>query len=583
MGFSFIDHVELLEHFLAARPEIVEEIDRRLLNLKGKPIRQHTSRGSWTGILNGCFFELPTLPIKASKLRGELETARFADGFEPMAADGYVRDLDPIDLILRAHHHWDHSRWPGRSGRILYAQNIYTVFMMRQLEHLSMRIWDEGNNAAADRLQQVQHVLDLLNTGGALPRVRDSRWLIQSAQSSLTKHVEPYFTIAERVAGSFTDRDRLEIHKAGAMLAGGHLRSQLRHRSWQTGWTVDDPQLLAITRLSNSMDMALLVGDLIPLLDAYNAACDRQDHHERLALADAILQGLSADPELLVTRLDLLAPSTVIEELFVDGSDGGRARYTPMGEAHLERVKRYCKLIGRTAEPLRQDAASLDPSAAAYSPLGMVYGFCADIPSNMVLSTLRSSSSTDLSLEDLFVSRERLEEKLMQAQEWQRLPKGEGERDPFEHSTEWAGQMFARLVTGLNARTARPTALNASSTPDATLYVVPSGVLVEPLGDNALPAGIVSAQEHCLTSDPALSQFGATVLSRSRLAADRSEGRFLASANVGGDWFGIGKAALTMCTSQGHDALMRDVPPRVVEVLRVVCPELVVVVQHSGT
>jgi hypothetical protein len=576
MGFSFVDHVELLQHFLAKRREIVDEIDRRLLNLKGKATRQHASRGSWAVMLNGCF--------KASRLSGELETARVADGFEPVPADGYARDLDPVDLMLRAHHHWDQTRWPGRNARLIYAQSLYAAFMLRQLERLSLRIWDEGSGAAAERLQRVQHVLDLLNAGGAPPRVRDARWLIQSAQSSLTKHVKPYFTIAERIAGSFTNRDRLEIHKAGATLAGGHLRSQLRHRSWQTGWTVDDPQLLAITRLSNSMDMALLVGDLIPLLDAYSAACDRQDNRERLALADAILQGLSADPELLLTRLDLLAPSTVIEDLFVDRSDGGHARYAPMGEAHLKRVKRYCEVIGHAAESLRQDAALLDPSEAAYSPLGIVYGFCADIVSNMVLNTLRSSSSTDLSLEDVFISGERLEEKSMQAQEWQRLPKGEGERDPFEHSTEWAGQMFDRMLAGLRARAARRTVLNASSSPSARVYVVPRGVALESPGNNALPAGIVSAQEHCLTSDSTLARAtGATVLSKNRLAADRAEGRFLASANVDGDWFGVGKAVLTMCTSRGHDALIRDVPPGVVEVLRLVCPEHVIVVQHSGT
>jgi hypothetical protein len=443
---------------------------------------------------------------------------------------------------------------------------------------MSLRIWDEGNGTAAERLQQVQHLLDLLNTGGAPPRVRDARWLIQSAQSSLTRHLKPYFTIAERVAGSFTDRDRLEIHKAGATLAGGHLRSQLRHRSWQTGWTVDDPQLLAMTHLSNSMDMALLVGDLIPLLDAYSAACGRRDHDERLALADAILQGLSADPEILLTRLDLLAPSTLIEDLFVDRSDGGHARYTPMGDAHLERVKQYGKRIGLTADLLTHDALLLDPPRAVYSPLGIVYGFCADIPSNMVLNTLRSPAPTDLTLEDLFISRGRLEEKLIQAQEWQRLPKGEGERDAFEHSAEWAAQMFARMLKALNARAGRGTTLNASSTPDARLYAVPRGVPLESLGDGALPAGIVSAQEHCLTSDPTWArETGATVLSRNRLAADRAEGRFLASAHVDGEWFGVSKAVLTIYMSQGQDAIIRDVPPAVIEILRLVCPELVVV------
>ena len=362
------------------------------------------------------------------------------------------------------------------------------------------------------------------------------------------------------MSGSFTASDRLEIHKAGAVLAGGHLRSQLRHRSWQTGWAFDDPQLLAMTHLSNSMDMALLVRDLIPLLDAYSAA---QDNNERLALADAILQGLSADPELLLTRLDLLAPATMIEDLFVDRGDDGQPRYTPMGEAHRERLERYGELIGRTAESLKNDALLFDPAHAAYSPLGIVYGFCADLLSNMVLNTLRSPSSADLSLEDMFISRGRLEQKRAQAQEWQRLPKGEGERDPFEHSTEWAGQMFARLLRALEARAAHPSEPNASERPQAHLSVVPRNVTVDSLPGGALPTGIVSAQEHCLTSDSTRArETGATALSRSRLATDRAEGRFLASADAEGAWFGVSKAPLTICTSQGKGRTDHGRPSR---------------------
>ncbi len=45
-----------------------------------------------------------------------------------------------------------------------------------------------------------------------------------------------------------------------------------------------------------------------------------------------------------------------------------------------------------------------------------------------------------------------------------------------------------------------------------------------------------------------------------------------------GAWFGVSKVPLTLCTSQGKDALMTDVPSGVIDVLRVVCPELLVVV-----
>ena len=142
-----------------------------------------------------------------------------------------------------------------------------------------------------------------------------------------------------------------------------------------------------MTRNSNSLDAALLVRDLVPLLEAYKTAFSGPDLEARLELADAILQGVSADPELFLTRLDLLAPSTMIEDLFVERGDNGRARYTPMGEVHLGLLQRYNELIADLAEPLKEDAAAFDPSQRVYSPLGVAYGFCGDLLSNMALST----------------------------------------------------------------------------------------------------------------------------------------------------------------------------------------------------
>jgi hypothetical protein len=269
----------------------------------------------------------------------------------------------------------------------------------------------------------------------------------------------------------------------------------------------------------------------------------------------------------------------MIEDLFVDRSDAGAAPDTSMGEVHHECLARYIDLIGRTAASLRQDSLSLEPSHAAYSPLGIVYGFCADLFSNMVLNTLVSPSSRDLSLEEMFNSRERLGEKRTQAREWERLPKREGEPDPFEHSTEWAAQMYSRKSGALEARAARPTEPNASEFRTSRLYVVPRGVVIDSLSDGALPVGIVSAQEHCLTSDVTRARTsGATALPADRLVADRAEGRFLACVHSEGAWFGISKVPLTLFTSQGKDALITDAPSGVIDVLRRVCPELLVVI-----
>jgi hypothetical protein len=196
----------------------------------------------------------------------------------------------------------------------------------------------------------------------------------------------------------------------------------------------------------------------------------------------------------------------------------------------------------------------------------------------MVLNTLRSPSGSPLSLEDMFTSRERLDAKRTQATEWSRLPKREGERDPFEHSNEWARLMHGRLAAALEARAARPAEPNASSIRKALVYVVPRGVAVESPPAGALPDAIVRAQEHCLTSDIARARAsGATALPADRLAADHAEGRLLACVQTDGAWFAVSKIPLTLCIGQGKDALIADVPSGVIDVLRRMCPDLVVV------
>jgi hypothetical protein len=550
---SFGGHVALLRELLDRRQDIVEQIDRGVLNVPGK---------------NAGF------PRELARLHEQLAASHLADGFEPTALEGSSHNFDPLELAVRAHQHWERSRRPGRNVRLPYADTLFSVFVVRQLEHLSLRIWDEGNDAAGDRLQEIQALLDRLNSAASADAlIRDARWLMQTAQGPLTRRFEPYFRIAERISASFTSPRRLEIHKAGAMLTSGHLRSQLRHRALEVDRPEVDPAVLAVTRNSNALDAALLVRDLIPLLEAYGDACagpGKPDPRSpipdpRLALADAIFQGVSADPELLVTRLDLLGPCTMIEHLFIERADGRPMRYTPLGNAHRHLLDSYAALIGRHAAALREDARTLDPRDRAYSPLGIVYGFCADILSNMALDTLHSRLSFGLTLEDLFAGRDGLDNKRARAESWKARRARDDPRNPVDYSGAWAAQMFDRTMSALAARAGHQDRANASDVRDARLFV------------DSAPEGTVPAQEHCVTSDlqRALAT-GATAFPKGQILSDRNEGRFLASADEDGKWFGISKVILTLCTSQGQDALVTGVPPSVVETLRLTCPGLVV-------
>ena len=583
--FSFVAHIALLDQFLLRRSDIVESIEEKLLNVCGKETERIRNRAHFERLLNDCFFTLPGLAPELARLRGQLAAMHLADGFEPIKLDKFSIEFDPLDLIIRAYEHWGTHRWPGRSGRLMWADVIYSVFLIRQLENLSLRVWDEGNTEAGDRLQQLQALLDRLNEpdaqrGSRLVFVRDVRWLVQTAQGALTKHLEPYFRIAKHISNSFTDSVRLVLHSAGAKLAGGHLRSQVRYRAAETGRSIDDPENVAIARNSNSMDTALLLRDLVGLLKQYEEICAAQDEMPnagmRMELADAILQGISSDIELFLTRLDVLTPATMIEHLFIEREDSGRAQFSSLGRGHMEYLGQYRDLIGRLARRLKEDA--LAPQPDVYSPYGISYGFAADLLSNLALDKLISPSSSwaRLTFEDTFASRGSLESKLARAKALAALPKRPGEHDHFLHSSEFAAQIFARLVAALDARAIRRSDANASPHRNARIYVSADSEQIARTA-SGLTADVVSVNEYCFTSSVGgTSSESWAQLSMSQILSDRNEGRYLASAECDGKWFAVSKFILTLFICQGTDVLLSDVPPKLTEMLQLTCPGLIV-------
>jgi len=590
--FSFPAHVALLEEFLARRTNIMGRIEETLLNVRGKETERIRNRAHFDRLLNDCFFTLPDLGPELAGLKGQLAAMHLADGFEPIQLDKFSIEFDPLDLVIRAYEYWSTYRWPGRSGRLAWAQVIYSVFLIRQLENLSLRVWDDGNAQAGDRFQRLQALLDCLNGPDAAGRsrpffVRDARWLMQTAQGALTRDLAPYFRIAEHISLSFTDSVRLGIHAAGAKLAGGHLRSQILYRALETDRSIDDPENLAVARNSNSMDTALLLRDLVALLKRYDELCAAPDGaantEMRIELADAILQGISSDIELFLTRLDVLAPATTIEHLFFECEENDRVQFASLGRAHIDYLEEYRELIGRLAGRLEEDALVLAPQPNAYSPYGISYGFAADLLSNLALDKLISPSSSwvGLTFEDVFASRGSPELKLALAKALSALPKRAGEHDHFFHSADFAAQIFARLLAALDERSTASSKANASSHRDARIYV--STESEETARSSAgLTADIVSANEYCFTSKASgtLPQSW-LALPVSQILTDRNEGRYLASAECDGGWFAISKFILTLFICQGTDILLFDVPKKLIQILLVACPGLIVPVANT--
>ena len=276
---------------------------------------------------------------------------------------------------------WQQTRWPGHYGRVLYAHTLFNLYVLRRLMLLAMRVWDAGARRR-ERLAQIQGVLDELwrTTPADQPVfVRDARWLFPLAQSPTTDELAAYFEVAKQIAETLADEDRLEIHKASVRMAGGHLRSQLRHVSHAEGRVArrqqPDSEHAQLQRArsgdADSRSRAAARG-----LRARRAPAATAE--TRLELAGAICQGISPDPELFLNRLDLLGPYSMIEHLFITTDRDGHAVYTPMGQRHVQLLKSTqrgsVECRGRCTTTVRVSGRLTAPTL----PMGCFMGFRRD-------------------------------------------------------------------------------------------------------------------------------------------------------------------------------------------------------------
>ncbi|HTQ36425.1 MAG TPA: hypothetical protein VMH77_05255 [Steroidobacteraceae bacterium] len=565
----FAAHIELLRLFLAHRGYIVEKI-QDLLSARPQPAQYLPDRASLFRHVEDCFFTLPGITAAQLRLRGQLQQAHWASGFRPRDMPEVFNDLiDPGEMMARAFNLWRQTRWPGRSGRLRYAQTLFNLYLLRNLELLVMRLWDAGADSAGDRLSRAQGVLDQLWESSPADQpvlVRDARWLIPVAQSPTTDDLRPYFRVAAQVANSFGEQDRLEIHRAGVAMAGGHLRSQLRHFTMQ-GTALADPQLMLSTRGSNALDFAMTVQGLVPLLQAYELATQGGEPAARLELADAICQGLSADPQLFVNRLDLLAAYTMIEQLFIV-PEQGRAVLTPMGQRHVDLLERYTALIGRVSPALAGDCLHFRPLPGRYSPYGIMFGFSTNISEHMALQTLQAGTVARFSLEDAFTAGDA--DKLAWVSSWRRLPHISADvQKLYEYPQQFAADMFARVAQALRMRAAGGVENVAART--GRLFIMPHGGA--PAGTEPVPELPV---EYVISCDPQLvAAQGAQPCEQARLLRDRGEGMYIVSYRTPGGWTAISKDVLTAVLGAGRDARIAGLPEEAAAVLRLMCPGLV--------
>jgi hypothetical protein len=579
MAGGFQAHIDLLRFFLARRDEVVENI-QGVLNAQRRPSEYLQNGPLLSGLFEDCFFTLSGLTYGQSRLRGELEEAHSASGFRPREIPGLHNGLvDPAEMMVRAFHLWHQTRWPGRNGRVRYAHTLFNLYVIRHLELLSMRLWDAGSGSAVDRLAQIQSVLDELWKGapaGQPVLVRDARWLIQMAQSPATDDLGAYFEVAETIAATLPEEDRIEIHKAGVRMTAGHLRSQIRYHSMKKAVPASDDSVVLNTRNSNALDFALLIQELVPLLDAYEHAWQSDESNTRLDLADAICQGVSPDPELFLNRVELLAPYSMIEHLFITTDRDGRMVYTPMGKRHVQLLQDYQARIGRVAKRLHEDCPSFRPRAGAYSPYGVLYGFSTDLIEHMALKTIQSDAVTHFALEDVFAGEDANAGKLAWVSGWRKLPHLKPEVEKlFDYPQQFAEEMFDRIEQALHRRVSGDTNARVRT---GRVFVLPGND--RPAGEHASPIPDLPPR-YIGSSDPELVvAHKADAYDEGQLLSDRREGRCVVSYRTAGGWVAITKGILTEVLGTGRDVRIVGLPAAAAGVLKLMSPDLVVLPEN---
>jgi hypothetical protein len=554
----FQSHVELLRAFIAQRAPIVERI-QGLLNAQDTPHIQQ-DRALRGRLFEECFFAQPGISREQIALRGQLQQAHWAEGFKPRDMPGIPNEMfDPADMMARAFTVWRHTRWPGRNGRVRYAHTLFNLHVVRCLTLLDMRLCDAGSARASERLAQLQAVLDALWKSSPADQpvlVRDVRWLVPVAQSPTTDELAPYFEAARKIEECLPEADRLEIHKASLLMAGGHLRSQLRHFT-MNGRSLQEKSLTLSTRTSNALDCAMTIQHLVPLLAAYENAIHAGDAEQRRAMAEIICQGISADPGLYVDRLDLLGPYSMIEPLFV-ATDADHSALTPMGQRHAHLVQQYIERIARLAAPLLEDCSRFSPVSGTYSPYGVMFGFSSNILEHMTLKALQPEAEFRFSLEDVFTGHGDGRQRLDWISGWRRLPHVPPEvLKLYEYPQDFAEEIFDRIEQALRSRVG-----DAAPHRTGRLFLDREDIA-------ALPP------EHALSSDPQIVGTGkAQPCEQPRLLGDQQEGMYLVSYQTSGGWVAISKNLLTEVLGEGRDVNIEGLPASARQALQLLYPQL---------
>jgi hypothetical protein len=206
-----------------------------------------------------------------------------------------------------------------------------------------------------------------------------------------------------------------------------------------------------------------------------------------------------------------------------------------------------------------------------------LYGFSSNLIEHMAFKTLQTDAVTHFSLEDVFADGEA--DKLAWVNGWRKLPHIKREvAKLLEYPQQFAEDIFARIEQALRRRVSDGEA--APTVQTGHLFVI-SGWPGRP-GDDLQADSKVSLIPHLpvryiQSSDlQIVAAHKADSCDQARLLDGRLEGEFVLSYETSGGWVAITKDILTEVLGAGHDVKVVGLPRVAAEVLRLMCPNLVI-------
>jgi hypothetical protein len=409
------------------------------------------------------------------------------------------------------------------------------------------------------------------------------------AQSLITDELAPYFEVAQQVTETLPEADALEIQKAHVRMLGGHLTSQIRRNctkdgvSGVSGISINAHSVVVRTRASNALDFALLVQGLVGLLKAYDRALQSGDERMRLDMAGAICQGISADPELFLNRVDLLSAYSMIEHVFIATDREGHVVYSPLGQRHVQLLREYGALIDRLIKPLRDDFPRFRPVDGGCSPYGVIFGLPSHLIEHMALKALQHDAETRFGLENVFLENlwddgDTSAAKLAWVNGWRKLPHVDREvQRLYDYPQQFAEDVYGRIESELRRRDSNAEACDGSRT--GRLYIVSGDDPRLDLKETDSKASAIPElpARYFVSSDMQIvAAHKAEPYDRAQLLAGRREGHFLVSYETPGGWIALKKDVLTEVLGAGRDARIAGLPLDAAQVLRLMCADLTI-------